>query len=138
MRRPRRVVQLDAETGGQQALSVGDALVQERIAVRGHDERRRKTGDIGRPTGGRIGQILPGTSPKVLLPHRSAHLAAAYPREPWVEHFDWLTPLFDERLDIRDGRIHLSARPGLGLTISDQARAWTRERATIGGDRRTG
>ena len=60
-----------------------------------------------------------------------AHLAPAYPREPWVEHFDWLSPLFDERLDIRGGRIHLSARPGLGLTISDQARAWTSQRAVI-------
>src|SRR5690606_1667788 len=23
------------------------------------------------------------------------HLAACYPREPWVEHFDWLDPLFE-------------------------------------------
>ena len=72
-----------------------------------------------------------------LAPHFAmeihAHLAAAYPQEPWVEHFDWLTPLFDERLNIRDGRIHLSARPGLGLTISDQARSWTHERVVIDG-----
>ncbi|WP_320774278.1 L-talarate/galactarate dehydratase [Streptomyces sp. CRN 30] len=53
------------------------------------------------------------------------HLAAAYPIEPWVEHFDWLEPLFNERLEIHDGRMHLSARPGLGVTLSDQARAWT-------------
>lgn len=70
-----------------------------------------------------------------LAPHFAmeihAHLAAAYPREPWVEHFDWLSPLFDEPLDIRDGRIYLSGRPGLGLTISDRARAWTAQRAVI-------
>jgi L-talarate/galactarate dehydratase len=53
------------------------------------------------------------------------HLAAAYPIEPWVEHFDWLYPLFPERLEIRDGRMHLSDRPGLGVTVSEQARAWT-------------
>jgi L-alanine-DL-glutamate epimerase-like enolase superfamily enzyme len=53
------------------------------------------------------------------------HLAAAYAREPWVEHFEWLDPLFNEHLEIEDGRMHLSARPGLGVTISEQARAWT-------------
>ncbi|WP_433683829.1 L-talarate/galactarate dehydratase [Nocardia sp. CA-119907] len=53
------------------------------------------------------------------------HLAAAYPRDPWVEHFEWFDPLFNERLEIADGRMHLSSRPGLGVTISDQARAWT-------------
>ena len=29
------------------------------------------------------------------------HLGAAYPTEPWVEHFDWLEPLFNERLEIK-------------------------------------
>jgi L-alanine-DL-glutamate epimerase-like enolase superfamily enzyme len=53
------------------------------------------------------------------------HLAAAYPREPWVEHFDWLEPLFNERLEIADGRMQLSARPGLGVTPSEQAKKWT-------------
>ncbi|MFB8280160.1 L-talarate/galactarate dehydratase [Nocardia colli] len=53
------------------------------------------------------------------------HLAAAYAREPWVEHFEWFDPLFEERLQIADGRMHLSARPGLGVTLSGRARAWT-------------
>jgi L-alanine-DL-glutamate epimerase-like enolase superfamily enzyme len=60
------------------------------------------------------------------------HLAACYPREPWVEHFDWLDPLFDERLETRDGRMIVPDRPGLGITFSEQARAWTTERVTIG------
>jgi L-alanine-DL-glutamate epimerase-like enolase superfamily enzyme len=60
------------------------------------------------------------------------HLAAAYPHEPWVEHFEWLEPLFHERLEIRDGRMHLSGRPGLGITLTDQARAWTVESCTVG------
>ncbi|WP_305037205.1 mandelate racemase/muconate lactonizing enzyme family protein [Kineococcus sp. TRM81007] len=59
------------------------------------------------------------------------HLAAAYPIEPWVEHFDWLHPLFEERLEIRDGRMHVSPRPGLGVTISEQARAWTVDRVRV-------
>ena len=60
------------------------------------------------------------------------HLAATYPREPWVEHFDWLDPLFNERLETKDGRMLLPQRPGLGVTFSDQARAWTLETAEFG------
>ncbi|MFC7400835.1 mandelate racemase/muconate lactonizing enzyme family protein [Citricoccus sp. GCM10030269] len=60
------------------------------------------------------------------------HLAATYPREPWVEHFDWLDPLFNERLETRDGRMLVPQRPGLGVTLSDQARAWTLESAEFG------
>jgi L-alanine-DL-glutamate epimerase-like enolase superfamily enzyme len=48
-----------------------------------------------------------------------------------VEHFDWLDPLFDEHLETRDGRMHLSARPGLGFTLSEQGRAWTVAKAVV-------
>lgn len=72
-----------------------------------------------------------------LAPHFAmeihAHLAAAYPHEPWVEHFDWLHPMFNERLDISGGLIRLSNRPGLGVSLSDQARAWTIDTATVEG-----
>jgi L-talarate/galactarate dehydratase len=60
------------------------------------------------------------------------HLAAAYPLEAWVEHFDWLDPLFNEHLEMSGGRMHLSSRPGLGFTLSDQARAWTAATAEFG------
>ena len=60
------------------------------------------------------------------------HLAAAYPREPWVEHFDWLDPLFNERLETKDGRMIVPDRPGLGVTLSEQARAWTTESVEFG------
>ncbi len=60
------------------------------------------------------------------------HLAAAYPREPWVEHFDWLDPLFEERLETRDGRMLVPERPGLGVTLSGQARAWTTDSVAFG------
>jgi L-alanine-DL-glutamate epimerase-like enolase superfamily enzyme len=59
------------------------------------------------------------------------HLAAAYPYEPWVEHFDWLHPLFEERPDIRDGRMLLPDCPGLGITLTERARAWTVDRAVV-------
>jgi L-alanine-DL-glutamate epimerase-like enolase superfamily enzyme len=60
------------------------------------------------------------------------HLAAAYPREPWVEHFEWLEPLFNERMEIIDGRMVVPTRPGLGLSLSEQVAIWTRERVQIG------
>ena len=60
------------------------------------------------------------------------HLSAAYPHEPWVEHFDWLEPLFNERLHIQSGRMHVPNRPGLGFSLSEQARRWTKERTELG------
>jgi L-alanine-DL-glutamate epimerase-like enolase superfamily enzyme len=99
--------------------------------------------DVIQPDAPRIGGITQFQRLATLAEHRHltlaphfameihVHLAAAYPHEPWVEHFDWLHPLFNERLDIRDGCIHLSERPGLGLTLSEQARAWTVENTVI-------
>jgi L-alanine-DL-glutamate epimerase-like enolase superfamily enzyme len=60
------------------------------------------------------------------------HLAAAYSQETWVEHFEWLEPLFNERLEIRNGRMIVPTRPGLGLSLSDQVPAWTQERFETG------
>lgn len=60
------------------------------------------------------------------------HLAACYPREPWVEHFDWLDPLFNERLETKDGRMLVPNRPGLGCTLSEQCREWTTDRVEFG------
>jgi L-alanine-DL-glutamate epimerase-like enolase superfamily enzyme len=72
----------------------------------------------------------------MLAPHFAmelhVHLAAAYPREPWVEHFEWLEPLFNERLEIKDGRMLVPTRPGLGVTLSKQSKTWTREEAEVG------
>lgn len=60
------------------------------------------------------------------------HLAAAYPHEPWVEHFDWLDPLFEEHLEIAEGRMFVPDRPGLGMTLSGQARVWTTDSVEFG------
>ncbi|HEX3779848.1 MAG TPA: mandelate racemase/muconate lactonizing enzyme family protein [Pseudonocardiaceae bacterium] len=100
--------------------------------------------DIIQPDAPRIGGItqfltlltLANQHHLQLAPHFAMeihlHLAASYPQEPWVEHFEWLEPLFNERLEISDGRMHLSARPGLGITLSAQTRSWTRETAEFG------
>ncbi|MEU0464952.1 mandelate racemase/muconate lactonizing enzyme family protein [Amycolatopsis sp. NPDC006131] len=98
---------------------------------------RARGADIVQPDAPRVGGItqflkvmaLADHAHLGLAPHFAMevhiHLAAAYPREPWVEHFEWLDPLFDEHLEISGGCMHLSGRPGLGVTISEQARAWT-------------
>ncbi|HEY3502294.1 MAG TPA: mandelate racemase/muconate lactonizing enzyme family protein [Actinocatenispora sp.] len=93
--------------------------------------------DILQPDAPRIGGITPFLTVATLAhrrhlrlaPHFAMeihlHLAAAYPTEPWVEHFEWLEPLFTERIAIADGRMAVPDRPGLGLTPSEQSRAWT-------------
>ena len=60
------------------------------------------------------------------------HLAAAYPEEPWLEHFEWLGPMFNEQLELREGRMWVPDRPGLGFSLSPQALAWTVDTAEFG------
>jgi L-alanine-DL-glutamate epimerase-like enolase superfamily enzyme len=110
-----------------------------------HELLRHRAVDILQPDAPRIGGITQFLRLATLADHANVglaphfameihvHLAAAYPAEPWVEHFDWLYPLFNERLETVGGRMHLSGRPGLGVTLSDQARAWTVDRVIING-----
>lgn len=105
---------------------------------------RHRAADYLMPDGPRVGGITPFLKVAglahhaglMLAPHFAmelhVHLAAAYPTEPWVEHFEWLEPLFNERIEIANGRMRVPTRPGLGLSLSEQARAWTRERAEVG------
>jgi L-alanine-DL-glutamate epimerase-like enolase superfamily enzyme len=100
---------------------------------------RHRAADYLMPDAPRVGGITPFLKISALAEHAGlmlaphfamelhVHLAAAYPREPWVEHFEWLEPLFNERIEIKSGRMLVPTRPGLGLTLSDQARGWTRE-----------
>ncbi len=59
------------------------------------------------------------------------HLAVASLHASWVEHFDWLEPLFEERLAISGGRMQVPDRHGLGFTLSEQAQARTVDRVRI-------
>jgi L-alanine-DL-glutamate epimerase-like enolase superfamily enzyme len=93
--------------------------------------------DIAQPDAARVGGIsqflkvmaLADQKMLALAPHFAMethlHLAAAYPHAAWVEHFDWLEPLFEERLEIRDGGMIVPDRPGLGFTLSEHARSLT-------------
>ncbi|MBP2336027.1 L-alanine-DL-glutamate epimerase-like enolase superfamily enzyme [Saccharothrix coeruleofusca] len=122
------------------AVATGEMLT----SVAEHYELiRHDAVDVLQPDAPRIGGITQFLKLAALAEHRHlpiaphfameihVHLAAAYPLEPWVEHFDWLHPLFNERLETSGGRMHLSDRPGLGITLSEQARAWTVDRTTI-------
>jgi L-alanine-DL-glutamate epimerase-like enolase superfamily enzyme len=105
---------------------------------------RQRSVDFLQPDAPRVGGITPMLKIMALADHARLrlaphfameihlHLSAAYPQEPWVEHFEWLEPLFNERLEIREGRMWVSARPGLGFSLSEQARAWTRASTAFG------
>lgn len=99
--------------------------------------------DIIQPDAPRVGGITPflriatsaANAGMTLAPHFAMqihlHLAATYPTEPWLEHFEWLDPLFEERYELRDGRMLVPDRPGLGLTLSESARTWTTDSVMI-------
>ncbi|WP_326613769.1 mandelate racemase/muconate lactonizing enzyme family protein [Streptomyces scopuliridis] len=101
--------------------------------------------DFIQPDAPRVGGITPFLQIMALADHKSLsmaphfameihlHLAAAYPRATWVEHFEWLEPMFNERLELRDGRMIVPSRPGLGLSLSDQAAAWTSDETEVSG-----
>jgi L-alanine-DL-glutamate epimerase-like enolase superfamily enzyme len=100
--------------------------------------------DFIQPDAPRVGGITPflqimslaAFKGRKLAPHFAMeihlHLAAAYPNEPWLEHFEWLGPMFNEQMQLKDGRMHVSDRPGLGFTLSEQATRWTAEREEFG------
>ncbi|MEN2388246.1 mandelate racemase/muconate lactonizing enzyme family protein [Comamonas sp. A7-5] len=122
-------------------IATGEMLTS---AMEHGDLIRHRAADYLMPDGPRVGGITPFLkiaaqaehAGLMLAPHFAmelhVHLAACYPTEPWVEHFDWLEPLFNERLEIKDGRMLVPHRPGLGLSLSEQAHAWTREQFEVG------
>jgi L-alanine-DL-glutamate epimerase-like enolase superfamily enzyme len=114
-------------------------------SVREHKELiDARSVDIVQPDAPRIGGItqfqrlltLADEAGLDLAPHFAmelhVHLASTYPREPWVEHFEWLEPLFNERIEIANGRMIVPTTPGIGLTLSDRVAGWTVADATLG------
>jgi L-talarate/galactarate dehydratase len=99
--------------------------------------------DFVQPDAPRVGGVTPflkimqlaAFKGKKLAPHFAMeihiHLAACYPIEPWLEHFEWLEPLFNERLQLEAGRMQVPTRAGVGFSLSEQARAWTVEKAVF-------
>jgi L-talarate/galactarate dehydratase len=100
--------------------------------------------DILQPDAPRIGGVTPFLKVCALAdlngleitPHfvmeLHVHLAAAYPRAPWVEHFEWFEPLFNEHLEIRDGHMIVPTRPGIGVSLNERADGWTVQQTEIG------
>lgn len=121
-------------------IATGEMLTS---AAEHGDLIRHRAADYLMPDGPRVGGITPflkvaaqaSHAGLMLAPHFAmelhVHLAAAYPTEPWVEHFEWLEPLFNERIEIKDGRMLVPTRPGLGLSLSEQVKVWTREEAAF-------
>lgn len=105
---------------------------------------RHRSVDFIQPDAPRVGGITPFLKILALADHARLrlaphfameihlHLSASYPHEPWVEHFEWLEPMFNERLTIQDGRMHLPDRHGLGFSLSEQARRWTAQKVEFG------
>nr|WP_220449329.1 mandelate racemase/muconate lactonizing enzyme family protein [Nonomuraea longispora] len=114
-------------------IATGEMLSSVRDLIRLIDLRAC---DVLQPDVPRAGGITPYLKVAALADHAGlqvaphfvmeihVHLAAAHPRESWVEHIEWLSPLFDERLTIEDGRMRVPERPGLGLSVADEAAAW--------------
>ena len=126
------------------ALSTPIASGEMLTSVREHlDLVEGRAVDVLQPDAARVGGItefqrlatIAAQHQLPLAPHFAMelhlHLAAAYPLPVWVEHFDWLEPLFEERLELLDGSMVVPERPGLGLTLSEQARTWTVDTATV-------
>ena len=134
--RPPRTASLAAQVDT--PIATGEMLTS--VVEHGDLIRHRAAGYL-MPDAPRVGGITPFLkiaaqaehAGLMLGPHFAmelhVHLGAVYPTEPWVEHFDWLEPLFNERLEIKGGRMLVPTRPGLGVSLSEQARAWTREQA---------
>lgn len=103
-----------------------------------------RAADILQPDAPRVGGVTPFLKIMALAdqfglqitPHFvmeiHVHLMAAYSREPWVEHFEWFEPLFNERLEIKNGRMLVPTRPGLGVSLSDRAAGWTKQSQQFG------
>jgi len=100
--------------------------------------------DFIQPDAPRVGGVTPFLKimalgeykQRKLAPHFAMeihlHLAAAYGIEPWLEHFEWLGPMFNERMQLKEGRMHLSDLPGLGFSPSEQALRWTADSFEVG------
>jgi L-talarate/galactarate dehydratase len=122
-------------------IATGEMLTS---AAEHGDLIRHRAADYLMPDAPRVGGITPFLKVAALAEHAGlmlaphfamelhVHLAAAYPSEPWVEHFEWLEPLFNERIAIQNGRMQVPTRPGLGLSLTEQARVWTRETVDVG------
>lgn len=122
-------------------IATGEMLTS---AAEHWDLIRHRAADYLMPDAPRLGGITPFLKVAAAAERRNLmmaphfvmeihlHLAAAYPHQTWVEHFEWLEPAFEERLEIRNGLMMIPDRPGLGLTPHEQLAGWTVAATEIG------
>ena len=51
-----------------------------------------------------------------LFPEVSVHLLAASPTQHWLEYVDWAAPILQEPIQVIDGTVTPSSRPGTGIS----------------------
>ena len=56
-----------------------------------------------------------------LYPEISAHLLAVTPTRHWLEYVDWAQPVLRDALEVKDGTITASSRPGSGIMWNEDA-----------------
>jgi mandelate racemase len=56
-----------------------------------------------------------------LFPEASCQLLAVTPTCHWLEYVDWADPVLEEPMQIRNGHVTGSARPGLGMRWNEKA-----------------
>ncbi len=117
------------------AIATGEMLT----SFEEHSRLIQAGSDFIQPDAPRVGGITPFLKimalgefhHRKLAPHFAMeihlHLAAAYGIEPWLEHFEWLGPMFNEQMHLKDGRMYVTDRPGLGFSLSEQALRWRAE-----------
>jgi L-alanine-DL-glutamate epimerase-like enolase superfamily enzyme len=122
------------------AIATGEMLTSFGV----HAQFQAHASDFVQPDAPRVGGITPFLQIMLLAsfkglklaPHFAMeihlHLGATYPEKPWLDHFEWLEPMFNERLELRNGRMWVPNRPGLGFSLSNQALQWTADSAEFG------
>lgn len=122
------------------AIATGEMLT----SFEEHSRLIQAGSDFIQPDAPRVGGITPFLKimalgefhQRKLAPHFAMeihlHLAAAYGIEPWLEHFEWLGPMFNEQMHLKDGRMYVTDRPGLGFSLSEQALRWRAETELFG------
>lgn len=56
-----------------------------------------------------------------LFPEVSVHLLAASPTQHWLEYVDWAAPILQEPIQVIDGKVTPSSRPGTGISWNLEA-----------------
>ncbi|MEO8037446.1 MAG: enolase C-terminal domain-like protein [Betaproteobacteria bacterium] len=56
-----------------------------------------------------------------LFPEFSSHLLAVTPTCHWLEYVDWAAPILEQPVELRDGHVVISDRPGAGIGWNESA-----------------